>query len=147
MDSIFSNMLYPRITCPTRLTAQTTTLNDNILSNYSICHTVNGFLFSDISDHLPIFSISFDNCNHQIQNEVITFHNINPRNIENFQERLANLDWSSIEESNDPSYAYTTFLKIYSRPFKPWISKGLMISIKQENKLSKKSLQTQNPAL
>jgi hypothetical protein len=31
VDSIFSNMLYPRITRPTRITAHTATLIDNIL--------------------------------------------------------------------------------------------------------------------
>ena len=45
VDSIFSNMLYPRITRPTRITAHTATLIDNILSNNFECNTKNGLFF------------------------------------------------------------------------------------------------------
>jgi hypothetical protein len=61
LDSIFSNMLYPRITRPTRLTAHTASLIDNIFSNHFDCHVRSGLFFTDISDHLPIFSIMFEN--------------------------------------------------------------------------------------
>ena len=77
-----------------------------------------------------------------------------------FKQKLGNLNWSSIEESNDTSFAYTTFLTTYSKIYnecfpektlkqksgisKPWISKGLMKSIKRKNKLYKKYLQNRN---
>ena len=163
VDNIFSNMLYPRITRPTRITAHTATLIDNILSNNFDCRVLNGLFFSDISDHLPVFSITFENYNNKTKNETITFRDRSPKNIEKFKESLANISWSTIEESSDPAYAYTTFLATYTsiynkcfpkktskknyKVYKPWISKGLMKSIKRKNKLYKQFLQSRNPVI
>ena len=81
VDNIFSNILYPRITRPTRITAHTATLIDNILSNNLDCRVLNGLFFSDISDHLPVFSITFENSNNETKNETITFRDVSSKNI------------------------------------------------------------------
>lgn len=156
VDSIFSNMLYPRITRPTRITSHTATLIDNILSNHFDCHIKNGLFFSDISDHLPIFSIIFEN-NNLTKNDIITFRDINSRNIQKFKENLLSVNWTLIEDSSDPVQAYTEFHDTYSNIYnncfplrtvksnskicKPWISKGLRKSINKKNKLYKQFLQ------
>ena len=57
LDSMYSNLLSPLINRPTRITSHTATLIDNIITNNIDADSVNGLLFSDISDHLPIFSI------------------------------------------------------------------------------------------
>ena len=51
LDVLYSRIFYPLITCPTRITAHTAMDN----------HLKGGILFSDISDHLPVFSICFKN--------------------------------------------------------------------------------------
>lgn len=58
LDIMYANMFFPLITLPTRITAHTATLIDNIFINHSDNCSFSGLLFSDISDHLPIFCIA-----------------------------------------------------------------------------------------
>ena len=60
VDAIFSNSLIPQITKPTRITPTTTTLIDSIYRNdiLSEYNQLQGILYSDISDHLPIFIVT-----------------------------------------------------------------------------------------
>jgi hypothetical protein len=61
-----------------------------------------------------VFSITFENYNNKTKNGTTTFRDRSSKNIETFKESLANLSWSTIEESIDPAYAYTTFLATYT---------------------------------
>ena len=63
VDSLFSHSFIPKITKPTRVTNRSATLIDNIFSNVppdSECD-LSGILYTDISDHFPVFYI--DNSN------------------------------------------------------------------------------------
>jgi endonuclease/exonuclease/phosphatase family metal-dependent hydrolase len=60
LDIMYSNMFFPLITRPTRITSNTATLIDNIFSNHLENFSFSGLLFTDISDHLPIFCIVHD---------------------------------------------------------------------------------------
>ena len=60
LDSMLSFMMLPLITKPSRITANSATLIDNIFTN-DIEH-VGARLFTDITDHFPVFAIS--NINH-----------------------------------------------------------------------------------
>ena len=53
---------YPHISKPTRIDSVTIseTLIDNIFSNVIHAQHLNGILYSDISDHLPIFVICYN---------------------------------------------------------------------------------------
>ena len=82
-------MLYPRITRPTGITAHiTATLIDNIFSNHFDCHIRSGLCFTDICDHLPVFSILFDNNIGQTKTKgnTLTIRDKNPRNMQKFKE-------------------------------------------------------------
>ena len=63
LDGIYSNSFIPLITRPTRITAHTSTLIDNIFTNNFCSHLVSGLLFTDISDHLPVFVINSNDMN------------------------------------------------------------------------------------
>ena len=53
-----SNSLYPLISKPTRITSSTATLIDNIFTN-NLDLTMNGnILYTDWSDHLPVFQVT-----------------------------------------------------------------------------------------
>ena len=58
-EQLFTSSFFPLINRPTRITHHTATLIDNIFTNdlEQIESSVNGLIFSDISDHLPIFQI------------------------------------------------------------------------------------------
>ena len=50
-----SNSLYPLISKPTRITSSTATLIDNIFTNNLELKMNSGILYTDWSDHLPVF--------------------------------------------------------------------------------------------
>ena len=50
IDGLFSNMLRPLITKPTRLTSYSATLIDNILTNNIFPNALDGLFGNDISD-------------------------------------------------------------------------------------------------
>ena len=55
---MFSSTFYPLISKPTRITNISATLIDNIFVNYvDECHKC-GILFTDLSDHQPVFQIT-----------------------------------------------------------------------------------------
>ena len=63
VDMVFSLGLYPLIIKPTRITATSATIIDNIFTNNIKCKIESGILVSDITDHLPIFSsCASNNC-------------------------------------------------------------------------------------
>jgi hypothetical protein len=79
----------------------------------------------------------------------------NKTNIDKFHENLRNIVWSDIPGYNDPQYAYSVFLDKFTNTYnscfplkkikiskhksrKPWVSKGLLKSIKRKNKLYRK---------
>ena len=65
-------MFFPLIMRPTRITCHSATLIDNIFVNQFFDRSRSGLFFTDISDHLPIFSIHFDT-SISASNETILF--------------------------------------------------------------------------
>ena len=146
-----SNMLFPLIMRPTRITSNTATLIDNIFTN-NLNHVMfNGLLFTDISDHLPVFSISRDQYNDPDITTPIVYREKSESNVLKFQNELRNINWPNLKGYNNPSYAYASFLNEYRAVYnscfplrkqtikrgilnKPWLSKGLLESISKKNK-------------
>ena len=93
IDSLFSYMFIPIITRPTRLTAHTATLIDNIFTNCLTQNITNGIIINDISDHLPIFA-SFNN--EKIPYTKTNTRGYNDTNFNNFQ--------SCLSQVNDDDY-------------------------------------------
>ena len=60
VNNLFLHMLFPLITKPTCITANSATLIDNIFTNHLTADICNGIIINDISDHLPIFAHVFD---------------------------------------------------------------------------------------
>jgi hypothetical protein len=60
LNNIFAHMCLPAITKPTRFSASSSTLIDNIIYNMpaQFGDAKSGLIISDISDHLPIFHLS-----------------------------------------------------------------------------------------
>ena len=56
VDSLFSHMFYPLINRPTRITAHSATLCDNIFTNHLTQTLLSGILINDASDHLPVLA-------------------------------------------------------------------------------------------
>ena len=122
----------------------------------------NGLLFTDISDHLPVFSISRDQYNDPDITTPIVYRDKSESNILKFQNELGNINWPNLKGHNDPSHAYDSFLNEYTAVYnscfplkkqtvkrgtlnKPWLSKALLESIRKKNKLYKRYLRNPSP--
>ena len=157
LDIMFSRAFFPLISRPTRITSSTASLIDNIFTNDVTNCAVSGLLFTDISDHLPIFSISNECQTSSRKTQWLTFRDKNANNVCKFKDELQTVNWSEVRESSDPSSAYDIFLSkytdIYNNCFplkkvkiknngltKPWISKALLKSIKKKNILYRRFL-------
>ena len=151
----FLNILYmynmlPLIKKPTRITNTSASLIDNILSNriQESIYNLQGILYSDISDHFPVFSI---NCLQNImENEpqYINKRTISQRNMESFKHDCELTNWNSVYNEKDAQNAYTKYHKIISKlydkhfPLKrckvgyltklPWLTNGIKNRQKQK---------------
>ena len=118
LDGMYSNMFFPLITRPSRITSHTATLIDNIFANNFFERSRSGLLFTDISDHLPVFSVHSDNVNKSVnrcQQDPFFIRDKNPNNIPTFVEKLEVVDWSSIKTCDEPDIAYKRFHEMYTK--------------------------------
>jgi hypothetical protein len=154
LDIMFGHMFFPLITLPTRITAHTATVIDNIYTNNSDNHSLNGLLLSDISDHLPVFCISKNQVTDLDHDKYLVFRDKNSNNVAKFCHCLNNINWYNFY---DPLLAYDSFFNKYCETYnncfplkrvrkrkyaltKPWLSKVLLKSIRQKNRLYKRYL-------
>ena len=114
LDIMFSRAFFPLISRPTRITSNTASLIGNIFTNEPTNCAVSGLLFTDISDHLPIFSISNECQTSSRKTQRLTFREKNANNVSKFKEELQTMNWSEVRESSDPSSAYDIFLRRYT---------------------------------
>ena len=157
LDELHSCMFSPLISLPSRITSHSVTLIDNIFTNdFEHHYRTVGLLLTDISDHLPIFSICSDDNSSSRSRETIFVRNKNEANNLSFLQQLESTDWSQIPGYNDPIICYDRFLSKFSQIYnacfplkelkrkdqlrKPWLSKGLLKSVKRKNKLYKQYL-------
>ena len=158
-DLMFSHSLIPCITKPTRVTRTSATLIDNIFSNIITRNsdTISGVLYTDISDHFPIFYIDYSNSKTKRESPVKK-RIYSQANILSFSEQLSQYDWSKVMSDVDPQHAYTCFhtefstlydkcfpVKIIKQGYKsrkPWLTEGLKIAIKRKNEMYRRSLRS-----
>ena len=147
-----SNAFLPLITRPTRVTANSASLIDNIFTNHfdSSLQSSEGILVTDITDHYPIFHI-----NRQItayETEIYMERRLyNQRNKQAFLEALQKTDWGDICSIPGTKSCFGIFhcklVSLLNKSFpnvkikqnhnnrKPWLSDALRNSIKVKNKL------------
>ena len=155
LDTLYSNLLFPLITRPTRIGRESATLIDNIFTNdLELNGLLNGVLFTDISDHFPIFCIKM-NLDHYQSPSIVKIRKISSINILKFQEYISAVNWENLYNIVEANEAFTTFsetfVKLCNECFptvtyrskyktrKSWLSEGLKLSIKKKNKLYVKS--------
>ena len=152
----------PLILQPTRVTSHSATLIDNIFCNDLTVHTEGGNLTTSISDHFPQFAI-IDNINKEQKKGIpIIRRSYSNFNADEFENELRQVEWASIfenktsEESINYLYNKTTALLDEMAPYRPlkrreirtenspWITRGILKSIKNRDKLHKKYLKDKN---
>ena len=152
----------PHINLPIRITSSSETLIDNIFSNFNDHHCKSGNITSTISDHLPQFAI-FEQINLSKQPFNQSYRDWNNFNQNDFVLDLFYINWTSLLEVDkcDIDFFFNSFydklnflidllihvpLKTYSSKrshnnHKPWMSRGLLKSIKVRDSIYKRFLQ------
>ena len=110
---IYENCMIPTINKSTRVTRQSATAVDHILTNCFINFDFKiAFFKCDISDHFPI-SFFLPMTNKFSKAELIYAHKriINNNAIEMFCQKLHKTDWAEPETSTNPNVCFKIFLK------------------------------------
>ena len=151
INIMFSYSFVPVINKPTRISNKSATLIDNIFVNdIDAAHFFHGILFTDISDHFPLFYIDSSSKLNKNQRK-LSYRDYSHTNINSFTDKLTRQDWSNVTNSNNPSEAYTHFHNIFINTYnscfpykqaknnyknkKVWLTQALKNSIKNKNKL------------
>ena len=174
IEQLFTTSFFPLITKPTGITHHTATLIDNIFTNNldELEKRLNGIIFSDISDHLPIVHLFNTNINTntvskniaKIVNNVTYFRTKTSMHIESFINTVRILSWNNIlDETKDPEKAYNVFMEmlvdVYEANFplkqkqnnrkikktkSPWMTNCILKSVRNKEKLYKTFLLNPN---
>ena len=134
-------------------------LLDHIYSNFFLNFKA-GILLYDISDHLPVFiniplpSVNKSSCASKSLTFTKKFRIFNQRNKEEFAERLSSFNWIELLADDNVNVITETFIDTVGHVFEasfplktkeisakrldsPWITSGVLNSIKTKNKLFK----------
>ena len=163
ISSTMSHGFVPYVTRPTRITEFTATLIDHMfvkLPRSMITAPIKaGILFNDITDHLPIFLLMSTQQKTQSSKRPKA-RIFSQKNIQKFVDELSTVNWNQVlnhyNGNQDCSEFYKYFNRIYCESFplvqisrkrhkdKPWITKGILISIRHKNILYKESILNPN---
>ena len=151
-DLLSSHGFTPLILQPSRVTATSATLIDNIFVNKLDISSTGGNITSSISDHFPQFtSFDFSNNSELKANRFgRTFKNIN---WDEFEKDLQNVDWANSfqNKNSDEStkFFYNTLCKLLDEmapvkkltkkemnlQMRPWINQDILANIHERDKL------------
>ena len=113
-----TNTLMPSITLPARITENSMTLIDNIFVNMNkntMDSVLSGNIFSDISDHLPNFTVLCDVQLKEKSSNRPAIRLFGEKNIGKFVGGLSNMDWTEFYQNNNE--ILNIFYKGYSHHF------------------------------
>ena len=165
LDILGSFSLLPQIIFPTRITNTSKTLIDNIFTDSSSFQISSGNLTYHISDHLPQFSIFKNlkinsNINHNNfkrnwstfdqEKFVLDFFEINWKDTLNLKERNIDLSFDNFYNSiNNLLDSHVPLKKLTKKQTKtmskPWITHGILTSIKRRDKIHKLFIKSKDP--
>ncbi len=139
----------------TRVTAHSATLIDNIFTNCFSQNILSGNILNDLSDHFPIFAFFNHEC-YPHKKELNSFtRDFSDKNLFKFRSCLSQVDWTGVVSGQDPNTTFDAFLSEYNKHFEkcflvktlkpnlpnkprtPWISKGILVSVRKKNRLYK----------
>ena len=169
IEQLFTSSFLPLITKPTRITAHTATLIDNIFTNNTeklnnSC--INGIIYADISDHLPIVHV-FNPTNYRISSNLSANNSkykriFSDKNNKSFINSIKNTSWENITTNLDnPNDAFNDFSKLFTEAYEknfpqkiiknyinkeksPWMTNCILKSVRKKNKLYKTFLKSSN---
>ena len=165
VDTLESSFLLPSISLPTRVTATSSTLIDNIFFSPSKYKVSSGNLLIGISDHLPQYLI-FEQNTYACISKPIQYRDWKKVDKDRFTSDFRNIDWNNLLSLGlqDPDTAFNNFFNTVNAlvdqhvPIKtlskrkikkssePWITKGIRVSIKVRDKRPPSYIKEKNEA-
>ena len=162
VETIFSYGFLQLITRPTRVSGNSATLLDHILTNSTVnCHN-SYILCSRLSDHFPVIH-QIDFKKEKTKPKSFESRNFSQENINKFKNSLLNYRWNHVTNQTCTQEATNNFLSTFDtlfnaffpvktskvnklfNPIEPWMSSGILISKKRKTFLAKTSLK--NPSM
>ena len=163
VNNFYANSMFPLINQPTRITANSATILDNIFTNVLTKKINSGVCVIDITDHYPIFQItnSFD-----IKHITKSFccHSFSQVNINCFKNHLQLTNWDQVLVETSTINVYNKYfdklMDLYNKcfpvlrrcipnansrhiPRKPWITQAILKSIHRKDMLYLKNRSSQ----
>jgi hypothetical protein len=117
LDALFSHMIIPLISRPTRVTAHSATLIDNIFTNCFSHNILSGNILNDLSDHFPFFTFFNNEYIPQKTELKSVTRDFSEGNLSNFRSCLAQVDWTDVVNGQDPSTVFDAFVTEYNSHF------------------------------
>ena len=115
-----SNSFFPLINKPTRITSDSATLIDNIFTNDFSDHKI-GILLTDISDHLPVFTVINNYSTNISFNRNSSRRDFSDTNIQHFIQDLLDINWDFVTNFDSVNDSYSHFLEyvlhLYNKHF------------------------------
>lgn len=154
INCIFSHHFYPTVNKPTRITATSATLIDNIITNVCQTQFIPSILYTDISDHLPIIIQTDSKLKKNNFNKIQYRRFFRETSKNKFIKSIRSVNWDDITaDTADTGYTkfHDVFCDIYESSFplskvnvtrkknprKPWMTAGLVRSCIKKEKLYK----------
>ena len=163
LDLNIEKDLTPCITKPTRVTNRTATLIDNILVSNRLHYNYTPYvLVDDLSDHYPTLVV-INNIEQCKKDKVkIVKRKMDSNSIETIKQDIHNIDWDCIDSMNvndafdffhstltntiDKHCPKQEYSVSYGKIIRdPWVTKGLINSIRRQKTLYRKQLHTSDP--
>ena len=162
IDTMFSHSMFLLINKPTRSTSHSHTCIDNIFSNHitPTSKSIQGILYTDISDHFPIFFIDL-NTRSKIEKRTIIKRHFTEKAKSQFVQVMESSDWSDVISDDNAQSAttrfHTRFKTIFESQFptktinvgyrnrKEWLPNGVKRAIERKNKLFLKFRKSPTP--
>ena len=106
--------VFPLINKPTRITEDSATIIDNIITNNLKGNTISGILINDIRFHLPVFVIT----KHVVVKKTVAVskvrHNTGVCLLTNLRKALSDINWNVVYETSIVDITYNNFVCIYT---------------------------------
>ena len=166
LDMMYENFLLPYISSPTRVTPRMQTLTDNIFSNIMQHEIISGNITTTISDHYAQFTLFKNKTKSQKKKNIAKstrIYEILDKEMFDFDLKNTNSKEILKIERGDVDYFFEIFNKRLNEilakhaPFKilsiqdeklskkPWITTGILNSIKNKNRLYRKVIRAKFP--
>ena len=134
-DLMTSNSFLPLISRPTRTTATSATLIDNVFTNYleNCNESFQGILVTDVTDHYPVFHINCQITSHE--SDVFIFkRSYSVKNKNAFLDAIRRTDWNEIYNNSGTQKCFDLFHGKFIKLLNKYFPKVRMKKMIQQQK-------------